>query len=286
MSCLLCRSENLRKVINHTAGHSLWRCRKCGLLQTVPMPSSEEISAYYQRYDVLGEKEPYYREAWGPNALSSSEGLEIIERFKWSQKFCGRFGRVLDVGSGPGIFLRLVKSAGGEPHGIELNARAAERSAKELGVPVVSGTLADSAGKFDQITLWDLLEHVSDPVALIRQCAERLEVGGWLFVETPNESALLDRFVLLLSGLGITGPAKTFYGLHHLVLFRNGTVSRLLRENGFEVVKIAGAETPPARVFRGKGFSDKIVRLGLNVIFAVARIMNRRNKMLIAAKKK
>jgi 2-polyprenyl-3-methyl-5-hydroxy-6-metoxy-1,4-benzoquinol methylase len=251
-----------------------------------PMPSVAELADYYQKYDVLGEREPYYRELWTANALETPEGKDIGDRFSWAKSFCKNFGKTLDVGSGPGLFLRLVKADGGEAVGCELNARAAERSAKETGVPVFSGTIGDVPDRnFDTVALWDLLEHVNDPKKLIEDCRARLKSNGWLFIETPDEAALLDRAVLGLAKLGINGPAATFYGLHHLALFRRATVRRLLENGGFQVVAIAGAATEPSRIFRGNGIKDRMVRLGLGMLFLFARLIGRQNKMLIAARK-
>ncbi len=289
MPCLLCHNENLKKVYEppHAPGRFLYRCRGCGLLQMSPMPNAADLADFYQRYDVLGEREPYYRELWGANALQTPEGKDIRDRFIWAKSFCKVFGKTLDVGSGPGLFLKLVKADGGAAAGCELNARAAARSAQEIGVPVFPGTIGEIPETgFDTIALWDLLEHVNDPQKLIEDCRARLKSGGWIFIETPDEAALLDRVVLLLAKLGIGGPAATFYGLHHLVLFRRATVARLLEENGFQVAAIAGAATEPGRIFRGNGIKDRIVRLGLGGLFVVAKLIGRQNKMLIAARKK
>jgi len=83
----------------------------------------------------------------------------------------------------------------------------------------------------------------------------------------------------------MNGSAATFYGLHHLVLFRHATVRRLLENSGFNEVKIVGAATEPGRIFRGNGFKDKMARLGLGGLFLAAKIIGKQNKMLIAAKK-
>jgi 2-polyprenyl-3-methyl-5-hydroxy-6-metoxy-1,4-benzoquinol methylase len=251
-----------------------------------PLPTVSELSDYYQKYDVLGEHEPYYQDLWGVGALNSPAGRDIRERFAWAKGLCKNFGRTLDIGSGPGIFLRLVKDDGGEAVGVELNARAAERSGREAGVRVVSGSIDNVIDRnFDTITLWDLLEHVHDPKQLVADCSLRLKLGGWLFIETPNEASFLDRAVLALLKLGIKGPASTFYGLHHLVLFRPPTVRRLLEENGFKIIEIRGVATDPGRIFRGNGFKDRMARLGVGVLFLAARLVGRQNKMLIAAKK-
>jgi 2-polyprenyl-3-methyl-5-hydroxy-6-metoxy-1,4-benzoquinol methylase len=245
-----------------------------------PLPSDAELAEYYQRYDVLGEHEPYYAKMWGPEALAEPEGRDTEARFAWMKSVAGKTGKTLDVGSGPGLFLRLVSEDGGEAVGTELNARAAARSAEETGARVTSGTIDGVADRdFDVITLWDLLEHVPNPVRLVAACRERLKAGGWLFIETPDEASLLDRAVLALARLGLRGPADTFYGLHHLVLFRRKTVKRLLGENGFRVVEIRRATTDPGRVFRGSSLKDKMARLGLGLI-------GRGNKMLVAARKK
>jgi 2-polyprenyl-3-methyl-5-hydroxy-6-metoxy-1,4-benzoquinol methylase len=251
-----------------------------------PMPSNEELAAYYQRYDILGEREPYYQSLWSADALNTPEGREISERFAWAKKLCGSFGKTLDVGSGPGLFLKLVKADGSEAVGCELNARAAARSAELVGVRVLSGTIETvTENDFNTVSLWDLLEHVNDPKQLIVAARARLGVGGWLFIETPDEAALLDRTILLLAKLGIKGPAATFYGLHHLALFRRRTVNRLLAENGFTIVAMKGATTAPGRIFRGNGIKDKMTRLGLGGLFLLARLIGRQNKMLVAARK-
>ncbi len=286
MLCLLCNNEKLKKILEHAPGRALWRCASCGLLQTVPMPTNAELADYYQRYDILGEREPYYQKLWGVDALKTPEGKDIRDRFAWAKKFCAKFGKTLDVGSGPGLFLKLVKADGGEAIGTELNARAAAKSSQEIGARVVAGTVKDLDGRdFDVITLWDLLEHVNDPRELIKDCHARLKPNGWLFIETPDEASLLDRVVLSLAKIGIVGPARTFYGLHHLVLFRRRTAIRLLETEGFEIVEIRGAATAVGRVFRKNGIKDRMMRLGLGGLFLIAMLIGKQNKMLIAARK-
>jgi 2-polyprenyl-3-methyl-5-hydroxy-6-metoxy-1,4-benzoquinol methylase len=286
MSCVLCGANDFKFIFRppEVGEHALERCNACSLLQMKPMPTDAELAAYYQKYDVMGEREPYYRDLWGPDALQSGEGRAIADRTKWLRSIVAQPKKVLDIGSGPGLFLRLMKEAGASVMGVELNARAAERSAQEFGVPVHAGRIAELRETgFDVITLWDLVEHVNDPHALIHDCAARLAPGGWLFIETPNEGSLLDVAVRTAVNLGVTGPADTFYGMHHIALFRPKTIRRLLETHGFKVMQIRGAETDPARIFRGTGFKDRVMCAGLGVLFFIARIVGKPNKMLIAA---
>ena len=172
---------------------------------------------------------------------------------------------------------------------VELNARAAERVARERGVPVHAGTLFDlpePAVPYGAITLWDVLEHVGDPAALVRRAHSLLAPSGWFFLETPDESSLLDRAVMATAALGIRAFADGFYGMHHLVLFRPATARRLLEEAGFELREMVGAETTVERSFRSSSLKDKTMRAGLGALFVTARLLGRRNKLLIAAQKR
>jgi len=290
--CILCGARSFRFVFAPpgVCARALERCTACSLLQMKPMPTDAELADYYQRYDVMGEREPYYAASWGPEALDTPEGRDVRARFAWVRTHLGDPRRVLDVGSGPGLFLRLVRAAGGAPVGVELNARAAERSAREFDVPVLAGTLHDEStlfrDAFGAITLWDLLEHVNDPAALVGRAHALLAPRGWLFIETPDESSLLDRTIGALARVGVTFPANAFYGMHHLALFRPATIRRLLAEGGFEVVEIRGAGTTVSRVFRGSGAGQWALRAVLNVLFFCAKMLGKENKMLIAARKR
>lgn len=285
--CVLCGGGRFRSVYAPAApGRSLERCRACSLLQMRPMPTGAELADFYQTYDVVGECGAYYQESWGPGALETPEGRDVADRADWMLRRLPAGARVLDVGSGPGLFLRLMKKRGVLAEGVELSGPAAQRSARDYALRVHNGTIADlSPDAYGAITLWDVIEHVQDPAALVREAARRLPAGGWLFLETPDEGALLDRAVLLLARLRFDGPAKTFYGLHHVVLFRPATMRRLLEENGFRVREVRGAETHIGRAFREKTLRHHVMRAGLRALFAVATLTGSRNKMLVAAQR-
>ncbi|MBZ0253246.1 MAG: class I SAM-dependent methyltransferase, partial [Candidatus Methylomirabilis sp.] len=258
----------------------------CTLLQMRAMPSESELYDFYQAYDVVGERDPYFRALWGPDALETGEGRQIRARAQRLLALRPRPRRVLEVGSGHGLFLGLLTAAGVHAEGVELSARAAEKSRRLHGVEVHTGTL-DSlpAATFDAIAMWDLLEHVPDPGRLLEQVAARLEPGGVLIIETPDEAALLDRVIITLGRLGITWPADHFYGLHHLVLFRRATLRRLLEARGLRVVGMEGASTCPARIFGGRSLRDRAARLFLGGLTALARCVDRQNKMIVTARR-
>src|SRR2546426_2911416 len=104
-----------------------------------------------------------------------------------------RPGALLDVGSGSGRLLGEMRRSGWDVLGVEPDAAAARDASERYGVSVVAGTLADlgpARPKFDAVTLSHVLEHVHDPVDMLRDCWARLLPGGELVVLTPNAESV------------------------------------------------------------------------------------------------
>lgn len=294
MPCLLCRGLT-KTYFNYgryrQLPYRLVRCLSCGLVQTEPRPTENFLYDWYQQYDVLGEHEPYYRAVQDKNPWDTLEGMEIARHFvlvKRTLENGKKETRVLEVGSGHGLFLDLVKRAGWQGMGIELSTHATEISQKLFDIDVKNGTIETVAlpeNSLDAVTLWDILEHVPDPILMMTKSFALLKPGGYVFIDTPNVSSFLDWLVIQFACLGILGPALTFYGVHHLTLWNHATIRRLLTEIGFASIKIAPATTLASRVFRGTKISDRFMRIGVGLIQNIGRNLGRENKMIIVAQK-
>ena len=99
-------------------------------------------------------------------------------------------GRVLDLGSGYGYFRAALAAEGFEHAGIEISHHARQVAERLYGFTTMSGTLDDYGSELDNrfhmITLWDVIEHVADPVALLARIAACLVPGGVVAIKTPN----------------------------------------------------------------------------------------------------
>lgn len=99
-------------------------------------------------------------------------------------------GRALDLGSGYGYFRRALEDGGFAHDGIEISAHARRVAEGLYGFATLPGILEDHAavlaGTYDLITLWDVIEHVADPIALFRDIARCLRPGGFVALKTPN----------------------------------------------------------------------------------------------------
>lgn len=105
-------------------------------------------------------------------------------------------GTVLDIGCTVGTFLQAAKDAGWTPAGIEPNPQTA-KTARERGFTVHEGffdeEMAARLPKFDAVHMGDVIEHVLEPVALMKLVRRVLKPGGLLFVATPDIDSFMAR---------------------------------------------------------------------------------------------
>jgi len=97
-------------------------------------------------------------------------------------------GRLLEVGSYCGLFLSVARERGYDVVGVEPSRWASRYAGETLGIPSHCGTLSDvprDAAPFDVVCAWDVLEHVSDDAAAMRELARVTAPGGWCLVMVP-----------------------------------------------------------------------------------------------------
>jgi len=137
-------------------------------------------------YTAITEKDYYVSEKW-----EFLEALLDIERLH-SQ-------RILDIGCGSGEFLALLKSRGLEGLGYEFSPAVADL-ARTKGHTVFSGSFPEAMvatgpqEKFDVICLFQVLEHVADPIQLLEKARSLLHVGGILIVSVPDAKGPIRHF--------------------------------------------------------------------------------------------
>ena len=151
-------------------------------------------------------------------------------------KWLPKSGRILDVGCAAGYFLRVAKEHGHDVHGVELSEPIAREAIAALGEDrVYHGFLDDCVADrgwedqtFDLVTIWDVIEHVPDPQALLASIKRMIKPGGKLLLETQNVAS---RFAAKM------GKAWHHYKHdEHLYHFNPQTIARLLDDCGFDVL--------------------------------------------------
>jgi len=145
-------------------------------------------------------------------------------------------GRALDLGSGYGYFRAALAAAAFAHEGIEISAHARQVAEKLYGFSTMSGTLDDYGSelheRYQLITLWDVIEHVADPVALLARVAACLTPGGVVAIKTPN---------LDCPEAEVFGPYYHSLKREHLVYFTPQSLEQAARLAGLRTLQVSSS---------------------------------------------
>jgi len=221
--CPICGSE---RVFNYFKDDAyLKECKDCKIVFTYPLP--EGLTEAYG--------EDYYK-IWHEKQLRQRVKL-WRRRLKLVKKFC-KSGKLLDVGTGDGLFLKVAKTANFEICGIEISPAAvrATKNLYDLDIHLTEIENADfEENSFDVITIWHVIEHVNNPIEALKKLYELSKPGAVVFVATPN----LDKHVARLSYRLKSNKPYPFYSLkgeQHLFHFKESTLKEIIKKAGFNII--------------------------------------------------
>ncbi len=224
-ACYVCGSDDA-EIHFVKGGYRFAQCRTCSLVYVNPRLADAEIA---KLYDDGGRGKFLFEQLFLPSAEYRktrlySERLDFIEA-RVPQ------GRILDVGCSTGHFLEAARERGWDVYGVELADYAVRHAQERLGLDrVYQGDLKDARLPwkfFEAITLWDVIEHVTDPAGALRRIRDLLRPGGMVFIYTPHWDCF-ERDVL-------GAECVNFMGDMHLMYFTRHALRRLLSDAGFEV---------------------------------------------------
>ncbi len=222
-------------VVDTVGEYTIVACRACGYRHVAPLPSEAEIAAWYrERHYVDGVRDriDYYerdRDWW---RLAHGDVFSEVGRH---QEGDGR--RLIDVGCGTGIFLEVGRERGWDVVGFEPSQTAAEHCRKK-GLRIIESLFSlDELAKIDLeksdlVNLRNVLEHVTDPGALLACAHEVLRPGGLVIASVPNDYNPLQQTVREVAALRPWWLAPP----HHLNYFDFDSLERLVERCGFQPV--------------------------------------------------
>jgi 2-polyprenyl-3-methyl-5-hydroxy-6-metoxy-1,4-benzoquinol methylase len=146
-------------------------------------------------------------------------------------------GAILDVGTGTGFFLQAAERYGFQPYGIKLSDYAAAIAATKFAADRIHrGTLEDAPFPehfFSAVTMFDVLEHLRDPVGSLVIARRLLRSGGVLVIVTPNTASLTRRLM---------STAWLHYKLEHLSYWNPRTMRHVAEMTGYSVHSLTSAK--------------------------------------------
>jgi 2-polyprenyl-3-methyl-5-hydroxy-6-metoxy-1,4-benzoquinol methylase len=211
----------------------LKQCPRC-LLAWWDWPALDPAAFYDESYFQSAEVGKGYDDYAGLEAGLRRTARARLRRIRRrGVPDSGQPRALLDIGCGTGIFLDEARRAGWQVRGVEVSAYATQQ-ARRRGLDVACGSVEELellAGAYDCVTLWDTLEHVSDPAGVLEVMARVLRPGGTLALSTGDVSSLCAR---------LTGSRWHLFNLpEHLYFFSPAALARLLARAGCQVLQVA-----------------------------------------------
>ncbi|MFC2036378.1 class I SAM-dependent methyltransferase [Chloroflexota bacterium] len=207
-------------------------CHRCDLVYLNPRPTSQELDQFNQSMWNMWSVSDQSVAHIGSPELARDTHAEILRDLG---KLNPKTGRLLEIGSGQGGFLKLLEQKGWEVHGIDISAEctAYAQDVHGLNNVMIADLLdADLDGDFfDIVVMNHVIEHLPDPKSYLDEVYRVLKPGGVLCISTPNIDSLQAR-VFGEYWRALSVPL-------HLVLFSPNTLSEMLAETGYSVITIS-----------------------------------------------
>jgi SAM-dependent methyltransferase len=228
-ACYVCGSPDIqyRFMVRE---HSLFQCAGCDFMFLNPQPSDEYLNALYTSdYFLMGDDDLSNSRRSEMKKATARLYIEQLIRYYGRQE-----GKLLEIGCGNGDFLMVAKQAGFAVHGIEVSESATCIANTKLGVESVScgniEAMTLPEGSFDVCVLFDVLEHVRNPIRFLKKIHNLLVPEGVLFLVTPSLNSWSAR--LMKSNWMEFKP-------EHLHYFNRETVQSALCGSGFHEIYIS-----------------------------------------------
>jgi 2-polyprenyl-3-methyl-5-hydroxy-6-metoxy-1,4-benzoquinol methylase len=235
--------------------------------------SLSEINPVLQQYYEYQTKDPRSR-----TRKDYTRALAALAQGTGGRELC-------EMGCGTGGFLAYAKAAGWDVLGIDSSSENILK-VRAQNLEAVQANILDYSvsRKFDGVVLWDLIEHMQDPAALLRKSRELLKPDGRLLIAVPYDPNLISLLALLLYRVTfgkLQAPVLRWYGIEHVSYFSKPGLTGLLERNDFQAVESWKTETDLAR-FRFGMVTQGVLR----ILFWIARFLGLQNRMVLIAKAK
>jgi SAM-dependent methyltransferase len=231
--CPLCGSGRFTTAVTEPP-YSVRRCGECTVAWVTPRLEQSGLVAMY-------DNDSYWRSG-APKTLGYGDyrGDEQLylktfrRRLEFALRDGPRAGAALDVGCAAGFCMQVLAERGFEVHGVEVSETIGSYGPARFGFETVHlGTLESyqpPVEAFDLITMWDVIEHVVDPRALLERARELLSPGGLLVLETQDIDSAFARML---------GPRwHHFKHAEHIYHFNPESVRALLASAGFRTEQL------------------------------------------------
>ena len=224
-TCPICHSDTIAHFTKRF-GFDMSVCQQCAQIFCNPMPSKNQLSFYYNS-EMKDFENEFFLESFEHRIPIFERRIEIINKYMMS-------GRLLYVGSAVGIFVEALKrrSSKYEIHCCDpCESACAALKSNYTNINTHQCMVEDliKPTYFDGVSMWDTLEHISDPISAARKINLLLKDKGFWFFSTPNTDSL-EWSIAQKEHVQILPPG-------HINLFNETSIEHMLNQSGFSMVE-------------------------------------------------
>lgn len=234
-NCPVCNNTKFKSFISckdHTVSKETFtivECESCGLKFTNPIPNPDQLGNYYKSEDYISHSNT--KKGIISRLYHIVRSYTLKKKVNLIASYVSR-GTILDYGCGTGMFLKVCKDSGWKTLGMEPD-QGARQLASELGLNTYENineiTTALKESKVEAITLWHVLEHVTDLSTSLAFFHECLKSDGILVIAVPNHKSY------------DASHYREFWAAYdvprHLYHFEKETIKTLLSNNRFNLIE-------------------------------------------------
>jgi len=220
VGCPTCENKPSQPLFIKNNGHYC-HCPACDHIFLANQLKSDVLERFYANYPTSSmewhrNESDFYKRVYEKGISMLGLGSDKVE--------------MLDIGCSSGYFLALASLENIDAYGVEPNKREAAY-AIEHGIKILGSTIADldKNQMFDIITLWDVLEHIKNPIDYLDSLRSLTKSGGSVFVQVPTSDSLAARVM--------RDSCNMFDGIEHLTLFSNRSLDIAFEKAGYETIR-------------------------------------------------
>jgi len=225
--CVLCKGRDGRLFLEWEAGYQLFLCQNCSAV-------SPNI--------LLEDKKLHIDDIYNTDDYMAKFIREVDKQFEYRKKHLGeeRYNiivekstldpkkiKILDVGCGAGYFLSVLNDKNIAHKGLEMTPYLVDYC-KQKGLNVAGNDLgAEPDDEYDVIVLFDVLEHICDPVSVFKTIHQKLRRKGYCMAFTPN--------IFSVGYELMGGKQNTMLPFEHLCFYNKESLSYLANQSNFRI---------------------------------------------------
>lgn len=233
--CNICSKTKFTKIspkVRDSNKHKIIQCKNCLHTQLYPIPTQEENRKFYDE-DRMSKNIKFH----SMKIMKEKSKKDTATHVNLTKKLALKKSKILEIGSGYGFYLDMMKKQGYDVTGIEISKIRRNYAKKLSGTKVLDCDLNErvpAIGKYDIIVLFHVLEYISNPIHFIKNISLLLKPQGKLLIKIPNVDDLSLKFH--------EAYRNWFWQRAHVNYFSPKVLRHVIKKAGFKKIKISGIQ--------------------------------------------